>query len=179
MHLKVLSVETKIDDVTYENNLQDDLKIDQTQLDREFVEQSEKYAYYATLAELAKDREARLESELKVLSARIDWEIRDQAAALQASNTKVKLTEEMVKNQVIADSRIQTKNKELLEARKLAGMLRVAKESFLQRKDMLVSLGANHRVLNGNDAHVSRQQVQMEHAKTVLNRRKPMNGDGA
>jgi ATP-dependent protease HslVU (ClpYQ) peptidase subunit len=92
------------------------------------------------VSELAKDRVAVLKTKLDQLYARIDYRVRTEA-----TNAKVKLTEKMVENTVITDPEYVKLQQELLVARKDNGMLVCGVEALAQRKEMLISLGANAR----------------------------------
>lgn len=171
MRRDIFDIEIKINGIEYENTLAEDLEINKGNLDQEFQEQSERYAYYGTLAELAKDKEARTKHELELLEAQLDALTRDNANQIASQNPKFKMTEAMVENQVKADPRYQAKLKEFLDSKRLAGILNVARESFQQRRDMLISLGANHRFLNGNEPRV--METKQDHAKQVMAKSAP------
>jgi hypothetical protein len=158
----VNAIDIQIDAVRYENTFAQDVQINTSDIDREFCEQSGKFAYYGTLCEMSKDREARLKNDCDVLEAILDNEVRDQAAEVKVLDAKYKITEAEVAHRVKADPRYQAKYSEYLTAKKLTGILHVAKEAFQQRKDMLVSLGANQRFLN---AEPRIQGTQMENVK--------------
>jgi len=141
----VFKFEIKINDVEYKQTIGEDLRIDRAVLDDEFCEQPAKFAYYSTLYELARDREARQKRSLDLLYARIDAEKRIAAASMTAANSKFKYTETMCKNEVITDAEYQEAQLNYLDSKKLANTLGVAKEAFAQRKEMLISVGANAR----------------------------------
>lgn len=166
---KVLDIDITIGKVEYTNSLKEDLEINKDDLNTEFLNQSEKFAYYGTLSEMAKDKLARNKRELELLEARIDSEIRIQANNIRTSDPKAKITEEAIKKGVVADTRYQDKVLEMLDASKMAGILQVAKEAFQQRKDMLVSLGANSRLYAAPDSRITNPQMQI--AKEMLQKK--------
>lgn len=159
----VFKFEIKINDVEYKQTIGDDLRIDRSILDDEFCEQSTKFAYYSTLHELARDKEARLKRELELFYANVDAEKRAGAIQAQAANPKFKYTEKMCENEVKTDERYQKKQLEYLDAKKLSGILGVAREAFAQRKEMLISVGANAR------SGVTSARVLSEQAKHITN----------
>lgn len=163
----IVSFEIKIGDSQFKNNLREDLNIDRTNLDEEFMTQHEKFAYYSTLHEMAKHNENQCKRELEILYAQVDFEVRQQA-----QEAGIKMTETMIKNQAITDERYQKKHLEYLESKKLAGILGVARESFSQRKEMLISIGANART-GSSSMRVLEDKAKETIAKKSDRRRKP------
>ena len=143
---KLFEFTISINGIEYDNNLEEDLRVDRTDLDSAFATQHELFAKYATMHELAKDNLERTKRMLDILYAQIDREKRVAAKQEQAMNSKFKYTEKMCENEVITDPRYQEMHIKLLDAKKLVGVLGVGKEAFAQRKEMLISLGANQRV---------------------------------
>ena len=126
--------------ITYTANLDEDTQIDQMDLDTEFAEQPRKFAWWAMVCELAKDRVQVLKTQLERLYAQIDYKVR-----MEAVTAKAKLTEKMVENTVITNADYVKSQKEYLTARKDHAMLSRGVEALAQRKEMLISLGANAR----------------------------------
>lgn len=145
MDLKFLDVDIDVGGVQYPNNFSEDVKIDRTNLDAEFVKQPELYAYYASMEALAKHRKQVLKHEVDVTYAQVDAKKRGEALAMQASNPKFKYTEKMCENEVKTDPAYRTKVLEYLEAEKLANLLAAFRESMNNRRESLISLGANDR----------------------------------
>jgi len=127
--------------VVKEYDLGDELAIDPTNLDEELINQPTKYAWAATLAEHAKDFAAQKKMELEELKAELDIEVRTQAA-----KGETKVTEATVKHMVLQMDSFKEAQQELLAAQKTAQLLTVARDSFSQRANMLISLSANRRV---------------------------------
>jgi hypothetical protein len=171
--MNVLNVAIRINNITYDNSLAADLHIDRQSLDEEFVQHASRYAYYAFLSELAADQEVRLKHALDLLEAQLDSETRELARGAQLADAKFKMTETMVENQVRGNSRYQAKLTEYLDAKQRAAVLRVARESMQQRKDMLVSLGAQFRFLNGSEPRAL-QREQADHVKNVVLNKAPV-----
>ena len=145
MSTNALDFSININGVEYTNKFIEDIKIDKTDINKDFCEQHEKFAYYSTLHELAKDQELRLKKVMEDTYGQVDHEKRVEAAAMSEKNSKFKLTEKMCENEVKLNARYQRALLDYLDAKKLAGVLGVARESFNQRKEMLISLGANLR----------------------------------
>jgi len=158
---EVFDFPISINSVEYLNGLRNDLKIDKTMLDDDFCTQHERFAYYATLYELAKDQELRLKKVMEDTYAHVDAEKRFDAMQVRSRDPKFKYTESMCDNECKLDTRYQKAYLEYLNAKKLTGLLGVQKEAFAQRKDMLISLGANMR------SSVSDLKL-MENAKNIM-----------
>lgn len=162
----VIGGEIAIGKAKYENTFTEDIAIDRTDLDGEFLTHSDKFAYYAGLAELALARSERVKFELDVLYAQLDVEKRQQFATYNESldaKSKLKQTEKMVENEVIGDARYAEKMNEYLELKKTAAILNRAREAFNHRKEMLVQLASNSRV---GDPKVKQEFVRaMLHGK--------------
>lgn len=137
---KGLEVNFETAGITYNASLDEDTQIDQGDLDSEFADQPRKFAWWAMVCELAKDRVAVLKTQLDRLYATVDHRVRTEAIT-----NKVKLTEKMVENSVITDPEYVNLQKEWLKARKDHAMLARGVEALAQRKEMLISLGANAR----------------------------------
>src|SRR5258706_16362910 len=103
---KLLSgIQIKIGDVLWPNAYGDDIQIDRTNLEAEFENQPPRFAYYATLAEMADAAHLRLKEELEALSAAIDAENRNKTTALVEQNPKFKMTATMSEHQIWLDPR--------------------------------------------------------------------------
>lgn len=124
----------------YESRLPEDLFVNRNDLSTEYATHAERFAWYATCYELAQDKLARLEADLKRAYAVIDHEVRTN---LQLSG--VKSTEKMVENSVITDQRYIQIQEELFDAQKQVGLLKSARDAMIHRRDMLVSMGATYR----------------------------------
>lgn len=173
MNLEVLKFEVSLNGRAYESDAANDLRIDRTILDEEFANQHTRFAYYGTLHEMAKDRAARLKVSLETLYAQLDHEKRMAANAVKASSPGFKYTEAMCENEVKTDPRYIAKQNELLDANQLMGVLGVAREAFQQRKDMLISLGANARA-STPDLRIYGDRVKEETGKKVAKKQAPV-----
>lgn len=164
-NFKGLDVEVTFNGITYQSSLEEDITINPSDLDSEFVEQSRKYAWWAILSEVAKDLMGQKKYQMELLYAKLDHEKRTAAMT-----NKVKLTEKMVENEVITDPRYQKMMAEFLSIKKDYGVLLAGKEAFTQRKEMLISLGANYRA-EGNADPVILQEVAKQKAASLARSR--------
>jgi len=160
-----LEVQTEIGGVEYNATLEEDIEIDPSDLDAEFVEQPRKFAWWAMVCELAKDQLARRKYDLEKLYAVVDADRR-----MDAVKSKVKKTERMIENEVITDKRYQQAKLDMLDAKRQHGILYAGKQAFEQRKEMLISLGANYRA-EGNADPVLLQETAKAKAADHARRR--------
>lgn len=157
---QLLDVEIELEGVHYPNEYSSQLTIDRTALDGEFVDHARRYAYYATLADMAEDRHQRVKEELDKLYADLDHEVRAKTEAIKISNVKFKMTETMISSEIQIDKRYQDKLKEVQKARHLAKVLKNAPQAFTHRKDMLLALGKVS--FPGSEPRVSQDQQQQQ-----------------
>ena len=133
-------------------NLEADLAISTENINQAFMEQSAKFAYWATLAAQAKSlvEQKKLEVDKqddymrKTLIGELDSKVREDL-----DNEGIKITESKVQARIYASPQYKVEaetlsrlKQELVELQKQLYLMDVAKESMEQRKDMLVSLGA-------------------------------------
>lgn len=153
-------IELKIDGVTYPNRIARDLSIDRTNLEEEFLHQAERFAYYASMEALAKDRRGRLKAQLELLYAQLDSEKRQAANAMQAANPKFKYTEKMCENEVKGDTRYQSVMQEYHDADRLSNLLGAWRNAMDHRRESLISLGAHDRTGNFSTRVLAEQAKQ-------------------
>lgn len=165
---KGLEVSVELEGVTYEASLEDEIEIDGQNLEGEFLNQAKKFAWWSMVSELAKDLMVGQKFQLDLLYARIDEEKRTNAQA-----NKMKTTEKMIENMVITDQRYQEAMQEYHKAKKWYGLLASGREAFSQRKEMLISLGANYRMEATADP-VLKQEKAKQKAVDVARKRKPV-----
>lgn len=185
--LSILEVTVKLPQNSYNLDLAKDSQIDVNNLNQGFIEQPTIFAWYATLAALAKSKVTRLKREVekqddyikKTLIGTLDSKVRKQ---LEINGEKV--TETKVTNAIYADveyiSNIQKLNglkDELTDAEENSAILDVARETMIQRKDMLISLGAQVRsdYDNTGDVGLKGEEIDTDKVKSIINtRRKPI-----
>lgn len=135
-----------IGDNTFPNNLKEHLAVRNVPINDAFMDHAELFAWYATAYELAVDHESRLKVELKRKYALLDHKHRQDGKM-----AGVKMTEKMVENTVITDpSYVQLEN-DYLSAQRNSGLLKAARDAMLQRRDMLIQLGATYRAEGASD----------------------------
>lgn len=126
-------------------DLEADLYIDNSFLEEEFLKQPELFAWWATATELAKDLVGRQKFVLERMAATLDHGIRLSAVSNPVGGKPIKLTEAQITHQITSDEKYQEAMLAYLEYKKQLGMLQAGKEAMEQRRDMLISLGANYR----------------------------------
>lgn len=172
----LVNVQVVIDNVEYPNTYADDLSIDRTNLEDEFVSHSERYAYYATLAEMADDRADRLKEDLEHLAAKLDVQVREKAKNIQVADPKFKMTETMVENEVKNSAEYHAAQKDYQDARTLAKLLKNAPHAFAHRRDMLIELGKTS-MSSHTDPRV--QQGKQQIVKNIISAQRQLNSKPA
>ena len=133
-------------------NLENELAISETDLNRDFIEQAGKFAWWASLAESAKE----IEERLALNQERVEGEA-DSRARRKLELDGVKVTEGSVKSMMKTDEKLMTASLAYNRAKKNAATLKQVVKAFEQRKEMLISLGAHIRDgHNGNNDFRSR-----------------------
>jgi len=128
-------------------NLREEIKVNAEDLSKEFAEQSGKYAYWASLEANAEGLVNKLEDERNAMFAVLGEETR---ATLKEEQPKPP-TEAQIKNTVNQDESYQQATSTLRKAELQWKLLKVAKKSFEQRANMLISLGATQRKEHASD----------------------------
>lgn len=135
--------------------LDSDLRIDVNDLNSAFLDQTAKFAFWATLAAQAKSEVEKKKLEVDqqddfiktTLIGELDTLVREEMTYEGEKITEAKVTSKIHSHQKFIDENIRLNElqRELSELKRQSNLLSVAKESFLQRKDMIISLGANLR----------------------------------
>lgn len=131
--------------VVMSGDLESDLYIDHGNLEEEFLNQPEKYAWWGATAEIAKDLVARQKFLLERLAAILDHHIRTGAVTESVPGKAVRLTEKQIEHSINSNEDYQKAMFSYLDLKKQLGLLQAGKDAIEQRKDMLISLGANYR----------------------------------
>lgn len=135
---KFLNIKVVLTDKeTYDRDLDADLHIDKNSLEDELVSQAGKFAWWATLSELARDKFNRLKSDLEIFEATASQLLRSEK-----SSRNEKITESGLIELLRMLPEWQAKKNAVLEAQKQAGVLDAAREAFDHRKYMLRALSA-------------------------------------
>lgn len=129
-----------VGEMTFESKLQEDLFVNRSDLNSEFIRHPERFAFYATCYEIAAAEENNHKVALERLYAVLDHEKRGE---LQMAG--VKTTEKMVENSVITDPRYTALQDAHLQAQKNAAICKAAMNAMQHRRDMLIQLGSAAR----------------------------------
>lgn len=142
------------------------LSINLGDINASFIDQAPQFAYWAAAVAQAKSRVDRLSEDIKqfesnlkdVVYSRLDTKYREWAA-----RENRKATEGQIAAQCKTDpdylegvNSLKAMRAALLEEKERLGLLEVAKAAFEQRKDMLISLGANLRAEQNADVAIRR-----------------------
>ena len=163
-----------------ENNvdLLKDLKIYEEDINHDFCEQPAKFAWWSTVAAQAQALVDRKKLEIeqqeeylkKTLMGELDAEVRQE---LEMNGEKI--TETKVTNGIYIHPRynehkeiLYELKKELLELQENSTILNIAKEAMIQRKDALISLGAQLRT----EASNLDMKIMQEKAREIVGGRK-------
>jgi hypothetical protein len=138
------------------DTVSEDLFIDEDNLNEEYIKQPGTFAWYAVLTAEAEAYRDKLKFDLEVLAADLDKQVREE---IELRGDKV--TEKLVETEVGRKQEYRNKKEELLEANRQLNVMKAVKEGLVQKKDMLISLGANMR--NEKDSSV---RILQEEAKT-------------
>jgi hypothetical protein len=139
---KLVDEETQV--TLGEGNLETDLYIDQRDLQEEFLKQPEIFAWWATLAEIAKDLVSKQKFYVERMAATIDADTRSNPPTDEKGGP-IRITEKMIEQIVTLNENYRREMNRYLEYKKQLGLLQAGTEAMVQRKDMLISLGANYR----------------------------------
>lgn len=169
MEILTITVRTKSSENTVD--LAEDLKIDVNNINEAFCEQPAKFAWWSTVAAQAKSLVDRKKLQIdaqedylkKTLTGELDYEIR---ASLEMNGEKV--TETKVTNGICSHERYKAEREklyglreELIDLQDKATLLDIAKESMVQRKDALISLGAQLRT-EGSNTELTMKKLMAE-----------------
>lgn len=157
---ELMNIEVKTSTAQANINLADDLEIHPYDINAAYIDQPGKFAYWSTVAIQAKFAYERKKQEVsrqeeylkKTLYGEIDKKVR-----VKMEMNGDKITEAKVANHILTDTRyLEEQQKlydlqdELLECQRRYSQLDMAKEAMNQRKDMLISLGAQLRLESDN-----------------------------
>lgn len=145
-----------------------DTRISEVDLDKAFFEQSSLRAYYGALAAEYESFANRLETVVEAKEAVLAREIRAQALA-----ENKKLSEKMVEELVRSDPKwIKMKNA-VYEAQAQATIAKAFVQSLIDRRDMLIQLGADRR--DESKGQLRMLEIQKDNAKLASIRQKAYN----
>lgn len=153
--MEILKIEVKINDTTNRLDLSQDMLIDVSNINKSYVDQPSKYAYWATLAALARSKANKIKQQMDreqdymktTLTGILDSKVRTQLELDGEKITETKVTNAIYTNPeyIAYKTKIDELNKQYLEADEQARLLEVGRTTLDQRKEMLISLGAQLR----------------------------------
>ena len=121
-------------------DLKKEAKITKAKLNTELVEQPGRYAWIATLCEMARIQRDEGDALLKRTAAEMDMEFRTNGLGKE-----IKVTETAIGHAILISKEYQEAQQEAFVARRDYGLLQAARDTMSQRKDVLMSLSANLR----------------------------------
>lgn len=173
---EVLSITLNMNGNEYANNLAEDLQIHEDNLNADFCDQPAKFAWYAVLSAKAKHEASLAKFELdkmeeyikKTLIGELDAEVRHN---LEFEGEKI--TESKVEKAIYKHSKYKEQVEKLnelklewLDKNHTAVLLEFAKEAMMQRKDMLISIGANLRAqMENTDLSIRKENIREVYKK--------------
>lgn len=140
----------------YTQDLAADLKINVDDINESYVDQPSKYAWWAVLAAQARAKADRIKSAIdkqdeyirKTLTGELDAKVREELELDGEKVTESKVTNGIYKHAQYVEelAKLHALRDEYVEANEDASILEAAKDAMNQRKEMLISLGAQLRV---------------------------------
>lgn len=153
--IELLNVSVKTEGGKIDLNFSDDLKFTAENLNDAYIDQPSKFAYWSALAIQSKSLLDRKKLEVerfeeymkKTLIGELDAEVRNNMSMEGERITEARVTGNIYTHPryLSATQDLYKLQDELLELQAQTNTLNLAKEAFLQRKDMIISLGANIR----------------------------------
>lgn len=145
------------------DRLREDVAIDITDLDSAMVSHPSMYVYYATQTVNARRQYDRIKHAVEILEAKLDAEYR---ATLADEGKKV--TENMVKNALVADKRWASAQAKLIDAHGIWKLCDVAENAFMQRKDLILEIARDRRKEKEGSMRVLEEQERRQAAMAVV-----------
>lgn len=147
------------------NELKDGLKIDVNNLDIELVDQPNRFFHAGQQYSLAVSRRDRKDTELDILKAVLDKEIREDADA-----NGDKITEAQIKAAIQRDKEHRQLTKQYLDAKQEAEEWQSLRDSYQQRSYVLKDLVALH--ISGYFGDVTGARERKDARDRVIERQK-------
>lgn len=124
-------------------SIQDELRIDEVNLNKAFMEQSSKYAWWGNLSEIVKRYHEAEQRKLDTLGAQLNLSIREWY-----KQNKEKPTKDMIESRIMIDKNYQEQLKVVEEWSYKYNQLNSVVKAFQQRVNALTHLGAEQRLTN-------------------------------
>lgn len=145
----LLKFDIKLDDEVKSLDIEKDLNINAQDISNELIQQPAKFAYYGALSEFAHKRVTELDNELDLLYSQRYKKIIEASQTLEESDDKKKkpekLTETAIKNLIINTKSYQEMLAQKANMEYIYNILKVARQAFEQRCNMLIQLGSISR----------------------------------
>jgi hypothetical protein len=138
MSLKQLEI--VINGVTYENNFEQAITADRSDMNTEFYEYSKNLHYFAALWAEAKHWLRKEEHKLEIIEASIDANVRRQSDELNK-----KVTEPLIKKEIILHPDYRTQRDKVSDVELLVDRLSAMKNSIQAQKDMIEQMAFDAR----------------------------------
>jgi hypothetical protein len=116
------------------------LAVDEMNLNDSFVKQAGHFSFYAAKHAQAERQEHRAKFNIEIQEATIDKELRQEARA-----NKEKITETQITRLITLRPEYQDALNDHIEAKQISNVCKSVAESFRQKRDMLIQLGADQR----------------------------------
>jgi len=139
----------------------EDVSVNVADLDDAFVRQASLFAHYGMQTARAVEQMDNLKLLLEVKEAQLNNEHRE---ALLAQGGKV--TEAMISNAVLTDSRYIKTRKAFNEAKGVLEINKASTEAFRQRRDMLIQIGADAREERKGEVVVKKMEASESDLRT-------------
>jgi hypothetical protein len=127
-------------------HLKDDLVINEKALSSEFIKQPSLFAWYSALLADQEGKLSRAKIDMESTKAGIVLRLRQgKRKIMGAGGSAVKVTDSVQDSYVLEDKLFKQYQETVQELEVIVKKLKVLKDASLQRKDMLMQLGALHR----------------------------------
>lgn len=121
-------------------NFGDDLQIYESDLQKEFMEQPGKYAFYAQQAATANSKMLTSKMRMEVVEAELYKKIKDELVDAGA-----KPTEKMISSEMLVRDEWKSAQKSYIKAQEAYKIAKAAMDAMEHRRDMLIQLGSSAR----------------------------------
>lgn len=136
-------------------DLAKELDINEVDINEQMMTQPRMFAWVAVLSKLAADTKRRKKAGLKVAYAE-----RDKHWRIYREDHNLKVTDKVIDADILRDKVYQAAQGELHDAEFNADVLDVAVQAFDQRKDMLISVGANIRAEGDTNLSILKEKAK-------------------
>ena len=142
----------------------EDTRVNELHLDECFQRQSSLRAFYGAKAAEYESKAQKMKSAFEVLEAKLFKKYRDHAAA-----EGVKTTEKMIENSVKLDPQWFAGKQKVAEAQRDSDILKALVLSLVDRRDMLIQLGADRRDESKGQLRMMAAQQEQQRLNSLAN----------